>query len=197
MCREKAMYKADIVNCAIEITWMFDGLIDNDNEMMSWDDILDKYGSSDNIREKLIIPIAQEFLRQHKAGWDTKNAWLVDMQDYAKEQLSFALRKSSSGHEVVLDNSNENHIELLVTGTFRTVKISAGMTEEYELIRTDAPNELIENQIRINIRKDESDNTGPYDYLLKKGYFVYILGCQYDFDDKEVKFDIEFDSYAF
>ena len=31
----------------------------------------------------------------------------------------------------------------------RTIKIYSGMTEEYEIIRTDAPNQVIEEQLQF------------------------------------------------
>ena len=48
----------------------------------------------------------------------------------------------------------------------RTIKIYSGMTEEYEIIRTDAPNQVIEEQLK---RYYDGE---PYELLTNSGYAV-------------------------
>lgn len=80
---------------------------------------------------------------------------------------------------------------------FRTVKITSGMLPEYEIIRTDAPDDVIQEQLKYII---EIENAGgvvdePYGILESKGYKVVLLGCQDNFDDGEPKIDVWFDYY--
>ena len=73
----------------------------------------------------------------------------------------------------------------------RTTKIYSGMTEEYEIIRTDAPNQVIEEQLK---RYYDGE---PYELLTNSGYAVEIVGSQYDFDDGLPDIDKEFDLYGY
>jgi len=58
-----------------------------------------------------------------------------------------------------------------------TVKIYAGMTGEYEVIETDAPISLIEEQLRrINELEEEGRIVkNPYDLLENEGYQVRCM----------------------
>ena len=78
---------------------------------------------------------------------------------------------------------------------FRIVKISAGMTMEYEIISTNAPDKLIEVQLTENSNKQENGIaiTNPYNIIQANGYIVKVMGCQDDFDDNEIEIDAEFD----
>ena len=60
----------------------------------------------------------------------------------------------------------------------RMLCFTAGMTGEFEVIRTDAPNELIEEQLRINHAKEEQRDVieDVYGLLKEKGYFVELIG---------------------
>lgn len=68
---------------------------------------------------------------------------------------------------------------------------SSGMAEEYEIIRTDAPNQVIEEQLK---RYYDGE---PYELLTNSGYAVEIVGSQYDFDDGLPDIDKEFDLYGY
>lgn len=73
----------------------------------------------------------------------------------------------------------------------RTIKIYSGMAEEYEIIRTDAPNQVIEEQLK---RYYDGE---PYELLTNSGYTVDVIGCQYDFDDGLPEIDKSFDLYDY
>lgn len=79
----------------------------------------------------------------------------------------------------------------------RVVKIYAGMAPEYEVIRTNAPDEDIETQMALINYMEEYGYSidNPYDYLERKGYFVIVLGSHDDFWDKELNEDGSFDYY--
>lgn len=81
---------------------------------------------------------------------------------------------------------------------FRVVKITAGMTTEFEVISTDAPMEIIEEQLTVNsARQDEGmEINNPYDIIEEYGYVVNILGCQDDFDN-DIAIDEEYDYYNY
>lgn len=81
----------------------------------------------------------------------------------------------------------------------RMVKISAGMTQEFEVIQTNAPDEVILEQIRKNNQRSEEGVVidEPYDVIEKRGYHVDVIGCQYDDELMEkIQIDAEFDAYA-
>lgn len=82
----------------------------------------------------------------------------------------------------------------------QTIKLMAGMTNEYEIIKTDAPINLINQQLRQNNELQESLKAGyfdPYLLLTESGYEVEIIGCQDDFDQQEIEIDIELDYYNY
>ena len=79
----------------------------------------------------------------------------------------------------------------------RTIKITSGMLPEYEIIRTNAPNSVIEEQLRKIIEIEDAGGTvgDPYDVLKSKGYTVAVIGCQDNFDDGEPEVDEWYDYY--
>lgn len=84
---------------------------------------------------------------------------------------------------------------------FRTVKIKAGMTQEFELISTDAPDNVIKTQLMyISTCEEEGKQVpeNPYGMIEEFGYTVNCIGCQDDFDSEDMKtaiIDAEFDYY--
>lgn len=82
---------------------------------------------------------------------------------------------------------------------FRTIKITAGMTMEYEIISTNAPDKLIDRQLAENSRKQENGERilNPYGIIMANGYVVNILGSQDDLDSNEIVADAEFDYYDY
>lgn len=80
----------------------------------------------------------------------------------------------------------------------KVVKITAGMTMEFEVISTDAPMDIIEEQLTVNsARQDEGmEISNPYDIIEEYGYVVNILGCQDDFDN-DIAIDEEYDYYDY
>ena len=85
--------------------------------------------------------------------------------------------------------------------SFRTVKITAGMTQEFEIISTDAPDNVIKMQFMyINTLEEEGKTVpeNPYWIIEEFGYVCNCLGCQDDFDSDDMKtatIDAEFDYY--
>ncbi|MSA02193.1 hypothetical protein GKG47_09090 [Lactonifactor sp. BIOML-A3] len=79
----------------------------------------------------------------------------------------------------------------------KNVRITGGMTGEYEIFETDAPPQVIEEQLRIYSNLMESGKKiDPYSFIEGLGYSVNIIGCQDD-DDLEVKIDMEYDCYDY
>jgi len=75
---------------------------------------------------------------------------------------------------------------------YRKIKLYAGMTSEYEIISTNAPDELIMQQMVATMQSDGAD---PYGMIEEAGYTVNVLGCQDDYDDGEIVVNKEFDYY--
>ena len=69
----------------------------------------------------------------------------------------------------------------------RIIKIYGGMTGEFDLIRTDAPDNIIEQQLSRNSMKEEEHTqiNNPYSFIMKNGYYVETMGCQDDFSEEE------------
>lgn len=82
----------------------------------------------------------------------------------------------------------------------RFIKISAGMTQEYEVIQTTAPDEVIIEQLKENNRLNEEGILieNPYEVIEAHGFSVECIGCQDD-DEllEEIEIDAEFDSYDY
>lgn len=69
----------------------------------------------------------------------------------------------------------------------RLICFTAGMTQEFEVIRTDATDEIIEKQLKLNCYQEESGKVidNPYGMLEENGYIVELIGCQDDMDKPE------------
>ena len=83
---------------------------------------------------------------------------------------------------------------------FRTIKITAGMTQEFEIISTDAPDYVIKAQLTYNNACEEEGKIieNPYYVIEELGYTANCLGCQDDFDSEDMEtaiIDAEFDYY--
>lgn len=85
---------------------------------------------------------------------------------------------------------------------FRTVKFYGGMTGEFELISTDAPNSVIKAQLTYTsaCQEDGEQIENPYAIIEAMGYVVNVLGNHDDFDSEDMEtaiIDAEFDYYEF
>ena len=84
---------------------------------------------------------------------------------------------------------------------FRTIKITAGMTQEFEIINTNAPDHVIKLQLMYISTCEEEGKTvpvNPYEIIEDFGYIVNVLGCQDDFDREDLEnaeIHAEFDYY--
>lgn len=84
---------------------------------------------------------------------------------------------------------------------FRTVKITAGMTQEFEIISTNAPDHIIKAQLMyISACEEEGKEVAenPYNMIEEFGYTVNLIGCQDNFDIEDMEtaiIDAEFDYY--
>lgn len=85
---------------------------------------------------------------------------------------------------------------------FRNIKITAGMTMEYEIISTNAPDDVIEKQLKENSRLQEEGEAinNPYEVIEAMGYKAICIGSHDDFDSddlKEMNIEAEFDYYDY
>lgn len=84
---------------------------------------------------------------------------------------------------------------------FRTVKITAGMTQEFEIIMTNAPDHVIKAQLMyISACEEEGKEVpeNPYGMVEDFGYVANVICSQDDFnadDLSEMIIDAEFDYY--
>ena len=73
---------------AIEITWMFDGLIES-GEIKSWDELIDEFCGSDGIKLE-IRKIAEDFEKKFPfdSAWeDGELDYIEEIEKFAKERL--------------------------------------------------------------------------------------------------------------
>ncbi len=84
---------------------------------------------------------------------------------------------------------------------FRTIKITAGMTQEFEILSTDAPDHVIKAQLMYISACEEEGKTVPenvYGMIEEFGYTVNCIGSHdsmnYE-DEEELDIDKEFDYY--
>lgn len=85
---------------------------------------------------------------------------------------------------------------------FRTVKLTAGMMQEFEIISTNAPDSVIKAQLTyINACEEAGEPIeNPYSVIEAMGYEVNVLGCQDDFSSEDMEIaviDAEFDYYKY
>lgn len=106
-----------------------------------------------------------------------------------------AANKNKSTSEYIVAKTDKNK----EVDKMRIVKISAGMTGEFEVIKTNATDEVIKKQLVENNQLQEKGKNidDPYKTIKKHGYKVDVLGCQDDIDLDEIFIDFEFDYYDF
>ena len=80
----------------------------------------------------------------------------------------------------------------------RIICFTAGMMEDFEVIKTNAPDELIEEQLRINCKKEVDGEVidEEFDLLEEKGYVVELVGSS-DSLDEIPEVDKTFDWYDY
>lgn len=85
------------------------------------------------------------------------------------------------------------------TKTMRIIRFTAGALPEDEVIRTDAPNEVIREQMHINGHNELNGVTiEPYSFIESKGYTVELLGSIFNgLELPEDDIDEEFDWYDY
>lgn len=83
----------------------------------------------------------------------------------------------------------------------RIIKLFAGLTEEFEIIETDAPDSVIVANISYinNCLENASFPEDPYEVIKAMGYHVTLMGSHEDYDNEVVMriIDKEFDYYKY
>ena len=76
----------------------------------------------------------------------------------------------------------------------RIVKIYAGMIGEFEILRTDATDDVLHQYIKACSDNTLPDND-PVLFFKKHGCSVEFLACQHDDEADKINADVEIDSY--
>ena len=79
---------------------------------------------------------------------------------------------------------------------YRTIKITAGMTQEFEIIWTNAPDHVIKAQLMYIAACEEEGKQvpeNPYGMIEEFGYVANVIGNQDGTEDAII--DAEFDYY--
>lgn len=92
-----------------------------------------------------------------------------------------------------------NKIDRELNG-FRTIKFTAGMISDFEIITTNAPNSVIKaNMQYINSCEEDGEKIiNPYRVIESMGYVVNLIGNQDDLSSEDLEdaiIDEEFDYY--
>lgn len=124
-------------------------------------------------------------------------------QHYVKELLDSEVDELEDvdivGYDACYDFRQYTKLTGEVDG-FRTVKITAGMTQEFEIINTNAPDHVIKMQLMyISTCKEEGKTVpaNPYGIIEEFGYTVNCIGNQDTCNgtNEENTIDVEFDYY--
>ena len=84
---------------------------------------------------------------------------------------------------------------------YRTIKITAGMIPEFEIISTNAPDHIIKAQLMYIAACEEEGKQvpqNPYGMIEEFGYVVNLIGNQDDLSAEDMEdaiIDAEFDYY--
>ena len=81
----------------IEITWMFDGLIESGG-IKSWDELIDEFCGSDGIKQE-IRKIAEDFEKKFpfETTWeDTDLDYIEEIDNFAKKKLEEIFKKQEN-----------------------------------------------------------------------------------------------------
>ena len=124
-------------------------------------------------------------------------------QYYVKELLDSEIDEREDleiiGYDEVFDFSEYTKR----TEGYRTIKITAGMTQEFEIISTNAPDHVIKAQLMYIAACEEEGKEvpeNPYGIIEEFGYTVNLIGCQDDLSQEDLEeaiIDKEFDYYNF
>lgn len=122
-------------------------------------------------------------------------------QYYVKELLDSEVDEKEDleiiGYDEVFDfNEYTNRTE-----GYRTIKITAGMMPEFEIISTNAPDHVIKAQLMYIVACEEEGKQvteNPYGMIEELGYIANVIGSQDSLtteDLEDVIIDAEFDYY--
>ena len=88
-----------------------------------------------------------------------------------------------------------------MTNGYRTIKITAGMTQEFEILWTNAPDHVIKAQLMyISACEEEGKEVSenPYGMIEEFGYMANVIGSQDSLSEEDMEdaiIDAEFDYY--
>ena len=140
-----------------------------------------------------------EFYEEHRVNTLTDNQY----KTFWNEMLLWIIHNAPNGNYSVDELESRMIKNIKRNEGFRTIKITAGMTQEFEIISTDAPNHVIKAQLMyISACEEEGKQVpeNPYGMIEEFGHTVNVLGCQDDFSSEDLEaaiIDEEFDYYEF
>lgn len=137
-----------------------------------------------------------EFYEEHRVC--TLNG--KEYETFWNEMLLWIIHNAPKGNYSVDELESRMVNAIYQKEGFRTVKLYGGMTGEFELISTDAPDSVIKANLQyINTCEENGEQIeNPYAVIEAMGFKVNCLGCQDDFDSEDMEtaiIDVEFDYY--
>ena len=138
-----------------------------------------------------------EFYEEHRVNTLFDNQY----ETFWNEMLLWIIHNVPKGNYCVDELKNRIIKKNMSTEGYRTIKITAGMTQEFEIILTNAPDHVIKAQLMYiaaceEERKEVPEN--PYGMIEEFGYIVNVIGSQDSLtmeDMEDAIIDAEFDYY--
>ena len=139
--------------------------------------------------------------RQSFYDAETKNIYIVSEEDVAEGTttiLEITPESLSYQAEIAIYKAWKEIKEGL-----RTIKMTAGMTQEFEIIKTTAPDHVIKAQLMyISACEEEGKEVpeNPYDMIVEFGYYVTVVGSQDSLSEEDLEtitINAEFDYHDF
>lgn len=139
-----------------------------------------------------------EFYEEHRVNTLTDNQY----ETFWNEMLLWIIHNAPKGNYSVDELESRMIKNIERKEGFRTVKLYGGMTGEFELISTDAPDSVIKAQLTYTsaCQEDGEQIENPYAVIEAMGYVANVLGSHEDFDAEDMEtaiIDAEFDYYEF
>lgn len=136
-------------------------------------------------------------------GWCYEKFAPLKAKYYVKELLDSEVDDFEDadiiGYDVVYDFGQYSKLTKSIEG-YRTIKMFAGMTGEFEVISTNAPNSVILANMKYVTKLEEEGSTveNPYAIIEAMGFTTNVLGSHEDFSSDDLEnaiIDESFDYY--
>ena len=138
-----------------------------------------------------------EFYEEHRVNTLIENQY----ETFWNEMLLWIIHNAPKGNYSVNELERKMIKDVERKEGYRTIKITAGMTQEYEIIWTNAPDHVIKAQLMYIAACEEEGKQvpeNPYGMIEEFGYVANVIGSQDSLTTEDLEdaiIDAEFDYY--